>query len=209
MTIVPNSKNQFRDKLPHDLAFRGEHAALEPMQLSHIDDLCSAASDGALWTLKVTEVPNHEKMPQFVSHAIEQREKGRELPFVVRRLSDNRVVGTTRYYYLSEQNRNLSIGYTWYSKSAQRTSINTECKLALLEHAFEQAGCISVQWHTHHENIPSQTAILRLGASFEGVLRNNRILSDGRIRHTHCFSMLDEEWPQAKANLTKKMAHYS
>jgi len=205
---VPNSKNQFRDNLPYNLAFRGEYAALEPMQLSHIDGLCSAAADGALWTLKVTEVPNQENMPEFVSHAIEQRDKGRELPFVVRRLSDDQVVGTTRYYYISEQNRNLSIGYTWYSKSAQRTSINTECKLALLEHAFEQAGCISVQWHTHHENIRSQIAIRRLGATFEGVLRKNRILPDGRIRHTHCFSMLDEEWPLAKANLSKKLANY-
>jgi len=78
----------------------------------------------------------------------------------------------------------------------------------LLEHAFEEASCISVQWHTHHENIRSQTAIMRLGAKFEGILRNHMILPDGRIRHTHCFSMLDQEWPASKAYLQERLALY-
>ena len=102
-------------------------------------------------------------------------------------------------------NRNCAIGYTWYSESAQRTGINTECKLMLLQHAFEEAACISVQWHTHHDNLRSQAAIKRLGATFEGVLRNHMILPDGRIRHTHCFSMLDEEWPASKAFLMQRL----
>jgi len=204
-----NAENQFRDNLPHNLTLLGKHAALEPMTLSHVDDLNLAAADGALWNLKVTTVPTVESMITFVEHALRQRDKGHELPFVIRRLTDDRIVGTTRYYQIKPVNRNFSIGYTWYSESAQRTGVNTECKLLLLEHAFEKAGCISVQWHTHHENIRSQEAIKRLGAKFEGVLRNHMILPDGRIRHTHCFSMLDEEWPTSKTYLQQRLAAHT
>lgn len=196
----------FQQKMSQDLMLKGDHAALEPMQLSHVVDLNSAASDGELWQLKVTTVPTEQGMQIYVEQALKQRTKGYQLPFVIRRLSDNKIVGTTRYYQISPTNRNCSIGYTWYSKSAQRTGINSECKLMLLEHAFEKAACISVQWHTHHENTRSQAAITRLGASFEGVLRNHMILADGRIRHTHCFSMLDTEWPASKAFLQSRLA---
>jgi RimJ/RimL family protein N-acetyltransferase len=137
--------------------------------------------------------------------AMNNRDKGAQLPFVVRRLSDQKLVGATRFYVISTHNRNMSIGYTWYSKSAQRTAINTECKLLLLTHAFEQAGCISVQWHTHHENTPSQAAIERLGAVKEGVLRNHMVTEDGSIRHTHCYSMLDTQWPEAKQRLVQRL----
>ncbi len=204
--VNADSHTRFKDKLPHSLTLSGTHAVLEPMQLAHVVDLNIAANDGELWRLKVTRVPTEQGMQAYVEHALQQRDKGREFPFVIRRLSDKRIVGTTRYYQISSTNRNCSIGYTWYSKSAQRTGINSECKLMLLEHAFEQLSCISVQWHTHHENTRSQEAIRRLGASFEGVLRNHMILPDGRIRHTHCFSMLDTEWPSSKAHLEERLA---
>ncbi len=199
---------KFREALPKDLAFNGQHASLEPLQLPHIVDLNNAASDGELWNLKVTSVPDKLGMTAYVKKALENREEGSELPFVIRRASDQKIVGSTRYYFINSSNRNLSIGYTWYSASAQRTLINTECKHMLLQHAFEQAGAISVQWHTHHENTRSQAAIKRLGAKFEGILRNAQILPDGRIRHTHCFSMLDEEWPASKAFLEDRLTHY-
>lgn len=184
---------QFLDALPHQLTLTGEYASLEPMQLSHVSDLNEAAADGQLWHLSVTTVPDKRGMRDYVEHALRQRDSGNELPFVVRRLCDNRVVGSTRYYQIKPQHRNFSIGFTWYSESAQRTAINTECKLMLLQYAFEKAGCISVQWHTYHGNKRSQAALVRLGASVEGVLRNHMILADGRIRHTHCYSMLDQE----------------
>jgi len=202
---LPNVGQQFAKALTQQLTLSGKHASLEPMQLSHVGDLNDAAADGELWRLRVTTVPKEPRMLNYVEHALQKRDLGIELPFVVRRLSDNRVVGSTRYYHIKPEHRNLSIGYTWYSESVQRTAINTECKLMLLRHAFEEAACISVQWHTHHDNIRSQAAILRLGAHFEGVLRNHMILSDGRIRHTHCFSMLDDEWPASKAYLTKSL----
>jgi len=199
---------KFRTALPLSLNFHGEHARLEPLTLAHIEPLNRAAADGELWKLKVTSVPDSYGMRGYVKSALAKRDEGDQLPFIIRRKSDERIVGTTRYYFINPSYRNLSIGYTWYAASAQRTMINTECKLMLLMHAFEQAGAISVQWHTHHENTRSQAAIKRLGASFEGVLRNSQILADGRIRHTHCFSMLDDEWPASKAFLEARLQHY-
>ena len=200
-----NRSNSFTSNLPQELGLKGQHVKLEPMRIEHIDELNIAASDGELWTLKVTSVPQAKDMTAYVNDAIEQRVKGKQLPFIVRKTDDGRLVGTTRFYNISPRNRNLSIGYTWYSASVHRSAVNTECKLLLLSHAFEKAGCISVQWHTHHENTKSHQAILRLGASFEGVLRNHQILADGRIRHTHCFSMLDNEWPMSKGFLKQRL----
>ena len=201
--------SQYLDALPQGLSLKGDYLILEPLSLSHHDELNQAAADGELWNLEVTNVPDIASMYSVIELALELKEQGSQLPFVVRRLSDQRVVGSTRYYRLNNTDRNLSIGYTWYSASVHRTAINTECKLLLLQHAFEVADCISVQWHTHHENFVSQAAIKRLGAKFEGVLRNDKILSDGRIRHTHCFSMLDQEWPTSKKYLIDRLSYYT
>jgi len=111
----------------------------------------------------------------------------------VHRLSDNKIIGTTRYYAIEKQHRNLSIGYTWYAKSAQRTAINTGCKYMLLKYAFETLNCISVRWHIDHRNLAAQKAVERLGAVKEGVLRNHKIMRDGHYRHTVCYSMIDNE----------------
>lgn len=205
---MPNSKNDFKDALKVELSLKGDFASLEPLEHHHVAALNLAASDGELWALKVTTVPTADAMSDYVDKALTNREQGTELPFVIRRLSDSKIVGTTRYYAINHQHKNLSIGYTWYSVSAQRTPINTECKFMLLRNAFDKARCISVQWHTYHGNTRSQQAILRLGAKFEGVLRNHMILPDGRIRHTHCFSMLDSEWPEAAIALGSKLNSY-
>lgn len=205
---MPNSTIKFTDSLKPNLCLKGTYANLEPLELDHVNELNMAAEDGQLWRLSVTTVPTSDSMLAYVELALENKKQGKQLPFVIRRLSDNKIVGTTRYYDISQRNRNLSIGYTWYSESAQRTPINTECKFMLLQNAFDQADCISVQWHTYHGNERSQQAILRLGAKFEGVLRNHMILPDGRIRHTHCFSMIDTEWADAKVNLHNKLQRY-
>lgn len=206
--LEQNRHELFKSSLLPDLTLKRSHVCLEPMSISYVDDLNEAALDGELWNLTVTPIPSSVGMKRYVEQALEQREKGRELPFVVRRLSDGKIVGTTRFYNLNSRNRHLSIGYTWYAASAQRTAVNTECKLLLLTHAFEEASCISVQWHTHNENIRSQQAITRLGAKFEGVLRNHMIMPDGSIEHIHCFSMLDDEWLASKLDLQQRLDQY-
>lgn len=203
---MADARQRMLDGLAPKLLLQGKYAALEPLAMDHVEALVRAASDGELWNLRFTGVPSIEGMRDSVQQALDNRDEGRDLPFVVRRLSDQKIVGATRYYYIEPDHRNLSIGYTWYAESAQRTPINTECKLMLLRHAFEVLGCISVQWHTDDQNKRSQAAIQRLGATFEGVLRNHKIMPDGRYRHTHCYSMLDSEWPEAKRSLTRRLA---
>ncbi len=203
---MTSARQRMLDGLSPDLLLQGKHAALEPLNVCHAEALTQAASDGKLWNLRFTTVPAPEQMESSIKAALENRDQGKELPFVVRRVSDQKIVGATRYYFIEPDHRNLSIGYTWYAESAQRTAINTECKLMLLTHAFEVMACISVQWHTDNENKRSQAAIQRLGAKFEGVLRNHKIMPDGRYRHTHCYSMLDTEWPEAKNFLKQRLA---
>ena len=194
-----------QNNLSSDLSLKGKSATLEPLQAEHKNALLDAAADGELWNLKFTSVPNHENIDHYIASAIEKREKGKELPFAVRRVADEKIIGSTRYYRISPQNKSLSIGYTWLSASAQRTAINTECKYMLLTHAFDVLGCSAVMWHTHHDNIRSQAAIERLGAKRDGILRADMILDDGSIRDTHCFSMLDAEWPAAKGILKEHL----
>jgi N-acetyltransferase len=123
------------------------------------------------------------------------------MPFVVRRKADGKMVGSTRYFNVDAKNRRLEIGHTWYSRSVQRTGLNTEAKLILLKHAFEELDCIAVEFRTHWFNFASREAIARLGAKQDGVLRNHQISPNGTLRDTVVFSIIASEWPTVKAHL--------
>jgi RimJ/RimL family protein N-acetyltransferase len=129
------------------------------------------------------------------------RERLGAMPFAVRHNTTGNVVGCTRYFNVDAANRRLEIGHTWYSKSVQRTAVNTECKLLLLTHAFEVLGCIAVEFRTHWFNHASRVAIERLGAKQDGVLRNHQLLPDGPRRDTVVFSIIDGEWPAVRRHL--------
>ncbi len=176
-------------------------ALLEPMQKEHADELIEAASDGELWNLWYTGVGSSDAMFGYVDQALKMRDEQGAMPFVVRRQSDGKVVGSTRYFNVDAPNRRLEIGHTWYSKSMQRTPLNTECKLVLLEHAFEKLNCIAVELRTHWFNFDSRAAIARLGAKQDGVLRNHQISPNGTLRDTVVFSIIQSEWPTVKAHL--------
>ena len=192
-------------EIPDDIELVGKFATLEPLSESHHQDLVAAVNDGELWKLTCTRVPSPKSMQQTITQALEEKRAGQQFPFVVRRSSDNKIVGSTRYYLIRAKDRNLSIGFTWYGKSAQRTAINTQCKLLLLNYAFETLNCISVAFHVDDTNLVSQVAVKRLGAKHEGLLRNDRIMPDGRIRHTHCYSIIDSEWPEIKHALEERL----
>jgi RimJ/RimL family protein N-acetyltransferase len=123
------------------------------------------------------------------------------MPFAVRAVATGQVVGSTRYFNVDATNRRLEIGHTWYARRAQRTAINTECKLLLLTHAFETLGCIAVEFRTHWFNHASRRAIERLGAKQDGVLRNHQLLADGSRRDTVVYSIIEGEWPAVRAHL--------
>ena len=178
----------------------GRHATIEPLDASHVAPLAEAASDGELWRLWYTGVASPERMAGYVAAALDMRERYDAMPFVVRDAT-GAVVGSTRYFNVDVANRRLEIGHTWYARRAQRTPLNTECKLLLLTHAFEKLGCIAVEFRTHRLNTQSRRAIERLGAQLDGVLRAHQIGRDGTLRDTAVYSITAAEWPTVRSHL--------
>ena len=191
------------------VTLEGPHVRLEPLSLAHEESLIAAAADGELWNSTVTVVPSRDTMAAYIASALKAQAQGRELPFVIIRKSSGQVVGTTRFYDIERNEKRVAIGYTWLAASAQRTEVNTEAKLLLLTYAFEGARFIRVELITDVLNQQSRAAILRLGAKQEGVLRNHMAMPDGRYRDSVCFSIIESEWPEAKARLEAKLGKES
>ena len=183
---------------------RGERLTLVPLEKQHRAVLLAAAADGNLWDLKVTAVPSAETIDTYIETAIAGREAGTIIPFVT--VAGDQVFGSTRFWKLDRVNRNVEIGHTWIGASWQRSFVNTEAKFLMLEYAFEVLDCIRVQFTTDELNERSRRAIVRLGAVEEGVIRNERIMPDGRKRNSVRFSIIDTEWPQVKDQLKVRLA---
>ena len=188
------------------VTLKGGIATLEPLAAEHEAALAQAASDGELWRLWYTSIAPPAGMRDYVTTALDMRERLGAMPFVVRENATGEVVGCTRYFNVDAVNRRLEIGHTWYAKRVQRTGVNTECKLLLLGHAFETLKCIAVEFRTHWFNHASRAAIARLGARQDGVLRNHQLMPDGARRDTVVFSIIDGEWPAVKQHLKFKLA---
>lgn len=183
------------------VTLRGAHATLEPLRREHEAGVREATADGELWRLWYTSVPAPEKTAEWLDAALDMRERLGAMPFVVRDNASGAVVGSTRYFNVDALNRRLEIGHTWYARRAQRTAINTECKLLLLTHAFEALRCIAVEFRTHFFNHASRRAIERIGARQDGILRNHQIQPGGSYRDTVVFSILEGEWPAVQRHL--------
>lgn len=181
-------------------SLEGQHVILEPLDREHLDDLRRAARDGELWRLWYTSVPSPEATEVYIEDALAMRQAG-AMPFVVRHRESDDIIGSTRFCNVDAANRRLEIGYTWYARRFQRTAVNTESKLLLLQHAFETLGAIAVEFRTHWHNLPSRHAIARLGAKQDGVLRNHQVMPDGSYRDTVVFSIIASEWPAVRYSL--------
>ncbi len=191
-----------------NLTLEGELVKLIPLEETHREGLLKAASDGKLWELWYTSVPSSQNIDNYINTTLEHRLNGVEYPFVVMHKESGEVIGSTRYYNIQHAHRRLEIGYTWYAQKFQRTGVNTECKYLLLKYAFETLDCIAVQFMTNWHNIRSRTAIARLGARQDGVLRNHRINADDSFRDTVVFSITDREWTGVKQSLEHEMSKY-
>lgn len=187
------------------LRLAGAHATLEPLTETHADEMRAALAGGELSAAWYTNVPDPTGVDAYIAAALAAQARGQSLPFAVRDASGE-LVGSTRYYDLDAAVPRLSIGYTWYAPKAQRTGVNTEAKRLLLGHAFETLGCVAVAFETSWFNHASRTAIARLGARQDGVLRGHRRHADGTVRDTVVFSIIDSEWPAVKSNLAFKLA---
>jgi RimJ/RimL family protein N-acetyltransferase len=187
------------------VSLHGQHVSLVPLAHAHGDDLAEAVRDGELWTLWYTSIPAPDRMHAEIDRRLELQKQASMLPFAVIEKSTGRAVGMTTFMHIDAVNRRVEIGSTWYRKRVQRSALNTECKLLLLTHAFEQLNCIAVEFRTHFFNQQSRAAIVRLGAKLDGILRQHQIAANGSLRDTCLYSILDSEWPAVKAHLTHRL----
>ncbi|MBO1580410.1 GNAT family N-acetyltransferase [Bacillus sp. XF8] len=186
-----------------------ERAVLRLMDTNDTDKLFSIIEGNKeIWTYLISKMDNYQDMKQYVETAVKRYKKGTDLPFVVIDQKTNEIVGSTRLYSISNDNKTVELGQTWYHPSVQRTSINTECKYMLLQYAFEELQMLRVQIKTDLRNEKAQRAIERLGAVKEGVLRNERRLPSGYVRDAVVYSIIASEWPVVKEQLLQKMHLY-
>lgn len=188
------------------LTLTGAHIQLEPMRREHAAALLDAGRAAEVWAFMPVRAGSSESIEGWLTKALEAERLGREYPFVVRRLVDGRVIGSTRYLDVQQEDRTAEIGWTWYQPAAWGTAVNPEAKYLLLRHAFEDWGAIRIALKTDVRNLRSQSAIKKLGAVYEGTLRNQRIRPDGSYRDTPIYSIIESEWPSVKRSLERRLA---
>jgi N-acetyltransferase len=184
------------------VTLQGQVVRLEPMTIAHAAALSCVGLEPDLWRWIPNSVTTAEEMRGYVLTALDERDRGVSMPFVIIDQTSDRVIGSTRYGNIDGPNRRLEIGWTWLTSAHQRSGANTEAKLLLLTHAFETLRAIRVELKTDALNEKSRKAIARIGAVEEGTFRKHLITQTGRVRDTVYFSIIDTEWPLVKARLT-------
>ncbi|GAB3407465.1 GNAT family N-acetyltransferase [Massilia agilis] len=186
----------------------GSRVRLEPLTLEHVPALTVAGLHPELWRLQPRPIETEADMRAYVRAALADQARAASLPFAVVDLASGTVIGSTRFMDIAPAHRRVEIGATWYTPSFQRSGANVESKLLLLTHAFETLGVQKVVFKTEAHNAQSRKAILALGALEEGTLRRHLIADNGRPRDMVYFSILDDEWPQAKLRLRERLARH-
>ena len=188
-----------------ELILTGDTVKLMPLEQIHEVPLWEASDKKEIWTYMATKIVSQEELSAEITKALIAKEQGSQYPFAVLHKEKNEIVGSTRFLDISIANKSAEIGFTWYHPSVWRTKVNSECKYLLLKHAFENWHLNRVFFKTDGRNTRSQQAIARLGAVKEGVMRKDRIISDGYARDTVYYSILIQEWPIIKKRLLEKM----
>ena len=184
----------------------GPRVRLRPLEAADAPALVAAAADGELWNLPFTVVPSAATVDAWIAGALEGRRAGHVLPFATVLVATGQVIGSTRFWKIDPRHRKLEIGSTWIAASWQKSFVNTEAKWLMLRHAFDELRCVRVQFTTDEINVKSRAAILRLGAQQEGIVRNERIMPDGRKRNSVRFSIIDDEWPGVREALEARLS---
>ena len=194
---------------PQPRTLEGHGIRLEPLTANHHDALEAAAADGKLWELWFTSVPAPGETTDYIAAALKGQRDGHMLPWAVRDLASDTIVGTTRYHDIVAAIDRVEIGYTWYASSRQRTGVNTTCKLLLLQHAFDTLKCKVVGLRTDNFNFRSQKAIEGIGAKRDGILRHHAARKDGTVRDSVMFSILATEWPDVRRHLELRLTRHA
>lgn len=184
----------------------GPRVRLRPLEAADAPALVAAAADGELWNLPFTVVPSAATVDAWIAGALAGRREGHVLPFATELVATGQVIGSTRFWKIDPRHRKLEIGSTWIAASWQKSFVNTEAKWLMLRHAFDELRCVRVQFTTDEINATSRAAILRLGARQEGVVRNERIMPDGRKRNSVRFSIIDDECPAVRDSLEARLS---
>ncbi len=190
---------------PVPVTLEGHGVRLEPLSITDETRLATAAADGKLWELWFTSVPEPAQTSKYIADALAGQTAGHMLPWVVRDLATDTIVGSTRFHDIVASIDRVEIGYTWYGASWQRTHVNAACKLLLLQHAFDSLGCAVVGFRTDNFNFRSQRAIAALGARLDGVLRHHQARRDGTARDSYLYSILKGEWRDVRRNLEARL----
>ena len=193
-------------KTPEPVTLEGHGVRLEPLGTGHTDALIAAAADGRLYDLWYTSVPSADQTTAYIADALEGLRQGHMLPWAVRDLATDTIVGSTRYHDIVPSVDRVEIGWTWYSASRQRSHINSACKLLLLTHGFDTLGCALVGFRTDNFNFRSQRAIEALGAKRDGIIRHHFRRRDGSVRDSYMYSILASEWPPVRRNLEWRLS---
>ena len=192
---------------PQSVTLTGRHVRLEPLQPAHADALFAAGRDPGIHRYLTGPAPaGPADVAATIAAAGAAAAAGAQVPFAIIDLASGRVAGTTRLFDIRRADRALEIGHTWLAAEFQRTALNTEAKYLLLRHAFESLGAVRVQLKTDERNTQSRRAIERLGARFEGILRNYQTRWDGYVRNTAMYALTDADWPAVRARLEARLA---
>jgi len=192
---------------PEPVTLGNRYVRLEPLTPDHVPALARVGLDPALWPWIPAPITSADGMRAYVERALDEQAHGVSLPFAIVDALRDDVVGTTRYAAIDPPNRRLEIGWTWIARDRQRTPINTSAKRLLLGHAFDTLGANRVELKTDVLNQQSRAAILRIGATQEGILRQHVRCVSGRMRDTVYFSVLADEWPAVRHRLDERLAH--
>src|SRR5436305_14227416 len=187
------------------VTLEGRIVRLVPLELEHVPRLAEVGLDPSLWQWTLARPTSEAELRDWALTTIRNREEATELPFATLDARTGQPIGSSRYMNIVLEHRRLEIGWTWVAPQWQRSGANREAKLLMLGHAFDTLGCRRVEFKTDSLNEPSRTALLGIGATFEGIFRNHMVMPGGRMRHSAYYSVIDEEWPAVRSGLERSL----
>jgi RimJ/RimL family protein N-acetyltransferase len=189
---------------PLTARLEGSIVVLEPLDEENAEELWEAAQAAEIWDW-LANLNRRDRFDRWLELTFEAASAGKEGPFLTRQRDSGVAVGSSRYLNVRPQDRVVEIGWTWLNPRAWRTGANVEAKLLMLEHAFEDLGCVRVEFKTDARNKRSRAALAAIPAKFEGVLRNHMIVPDVGQRDSAYYSVIDSEWPVVRDNLRARL----
>lgn len=188
------------------VVLEGSLVRMEPLSRDHLDDLRAVAFDEPVWRWTIMGAQDEPGLERWLETALANAEAGVEVPFATVDRATGRAIGSSRFMTIVPEHRRLEIGWTWLGSAFQRSGRNREAKLLQLGHAFEVLGANRVEFKTNALNERSRTALLGIGATFEGIFRRHMIMPEGSLRDSAYYSIIAPEWPAVKARLEAGIA---